>query len=85
MSRKPAQDLVMQVKRCCTGTGFTKLFCLNMTGNPVQDLVMQVDRSCTGSLKFPDFLDMMSRILDSRYYKNKVNNLKTNLSDLATT
>ena len=43
-----------------------------MSGNPVQDLVMQVDRSCTGSLKFPDFLDMMSRILDSRYFTNKV-------------
>jgi Ca2+-binding EF-hand superfamily protein len=49
-----------------------------MNGNPVQDLVMQVDRSCTGSLKFPDFLDMMSRILDSRYYTNKVNNTYEN-------
>jgi hypothetical protein len=32
-----------------TGTGFTKLFWLNMTGNPVQNLVMQVDRSCNGT------------------------------------
>ncbi len=66
LNGNPVQDLVMQVDRPCTGTGFTKLFRLNMSGNPVQDLVMQVDRSCTGSLKFPDFLDMMSRILDSR-------------------
>jgi len=85
MSGNPVQDLVMQVDRSCTGTGFTKLFWLNMSGNPVQDLVMQVDRSCTGSLKFPDFLDMMSRILDSRYYTNKGNNLKASLKHLATT
>ncbi len=38
----------MQLDRSCTGTGFTKLFWLNMSGNAVQELVMQVDTSNIG-------------------------------------
>ena len=32
-----------------------------------QDLIMQVDRTCSGKLSFPGFLDMMSKILETRY------------------
>ena len=30
-----------------------------------QDLIMQVDRTCSGQLSFPDFLDMMSKVLET--------------------
>ena len=33
---------------------------------PFQDLIMQVDGTCSGQLTFPDFLDMMSKILETR-------------------
>ena len=31
-----------------------------------QDLIMQVDRTCSVQLSFPDFLDMMSKFLETR-------------------
>jgi len=44
----------------------------NPTKEELQDLAIQVDPSCTGSLKFPDFLDMMSRIITARNWESEI-------------
>ncbi|XP_023326163.1 calmodulin-A [Eurytemora carolleeae] len=44
----------------------------NPTKEELQDLVMEVDGSCLGYLKLPDFLDMMSKILDKRNCESEI-------------
>merc|ERR1719350_236590 len=48
-------------------------FCgINPTKEELQDLTIQIDPHVTGSLKLPDLLDMMSRIIMERNYDAQI-------------